>query len=292
MKRFSVLCCLLFAVSCGTASRQLESCFDEILSRHTAVVGISVRTPCGKTITRNDIMLPMLSVFKFPVALTLLDRMEQKNISLAEKIAIIPEWLVPDTHSPMRDSLPGNGGTLTIEQLLYYMVALSDNIACDILLREAGGPEAVDTYIRSLGIDGIHIAVNEDQMHRDIEKQRINKACPSSVCALFDLFLQGGLLNDEHNTFLQRLLCETMTGAAKLKAGLPAGSIVGHKTGLSDRTANGTRIADNDAGYVLLPDGRYYCITVFVTQSVEDDATNAAIVAAISKAAYDCFSTK
>ena len=65
--------------------------------------------------------------------------MEQKNISLAEKIAIIPEWLVPDTHSPMRDSLPGNGGTLTIEQLLYYMVALSDNIPATSC---CGKPEA------------------------------------------------------------------------------------------------------------------------------------------------------
>lgn len=45
----------------------------------------------------------------------------------------------------------------------------------------------------------------------------------------------------------------------------------------------------NDAGYVLLPDGRSYCVAVFVTDSRETDGTNAAIAAEISRAAYECF---
>ena len=53
--------------------------------------------------------------------------------------------------------------------------------------------------------------------------------------------------------------------------------------------AEGVRIADNDAGYVLLPDGRSYCVAVFVTDSRETDGTNAAIAAEISRAAYECF---
>ena len=56
--------------------------------------------------------------------------------------------------------------------------------------------------------------------------------------------------------------------------------------------AEGIRIADNDAGYVLLPDGRRYCIAVFVTESEENDAANAAIAAAVSRAAYEYFSSE
>ena len=88
------------------------------------------------------------------------------------------------------------------------------------------------------------------------------------------------------------MLCGTTTGANKLKAGLPAGIVIGHKTGSSDRTAEGIRIADNDAGYVLLPDGRRYCIAVFVTESEENDAANAAIAASASRAAYEYFSSE
>lgn len=129
-------------------------------------------------------------------------------------------------------------------------------------------------------------------MHHGIGNQRVNKARPSSVCTLFDLFLQGRLLKGEYNALLQRLLCGTTTGANKLKAGLPAEIVIGHKTGSSDRTAEGIRIADNDAGYVLLPDGRRYCIAVFVTESEENDAANAAIAAAVSRAAYEYFSSE
>ena len=164
--------------------------------------------------------------------------------------------------------------------------------ACDILLREAGGPEAVEAYVRSLGIGGIRIAASEEEMHRGIGNQRVNKARPSSVCTLFDLFLQGRLLKGEYNALLQRLLRGTTTGANKLKAGLPASTVIGHKTGSSDRTAEGIRIADNDVGYVVLPDGRRYCIAVFVTESEENDATNAAIAASASRAAYEYFSSK
>lgn len=129
----------------------------------------------------------------------------------------------------MCDSLPAGGGTLTLGQLLRYMVSESDNIACDILLREAGGPEAVEAYVRSLGIGGIRIAASEEEMHRGIGNQRVNKARPSSVCTLFDLFLQGRLLKGEYNALLQRLLRGTTTGANKLKAGLPASTVIGHK---------------------------------------------------------------
>ena len=207
MKKLLLLCLSVLTASCDTATRQFESRLDEILSGHKAFVGVAVRTPGGETIARNDTLLPMMSVFKFPVALAVLDRMQREGIPLTQPISITPDLLLPGTYSPMRDSLPAGGGTLTLGQLLRYMVSESDNIACDILLREAGGPEAVEAYVRSLGIGGI-------------------------------------------------------------------------------------RIADNGAGYVLLPDGRRYCIAVFVTESEENDAANAAIAASASRAAYEYFSSK
>ena len=45
-------------------------------------------------------------------------------------------------------------------------------------------------------------------------------------------------------------------------------------------------------GGSVLPDGRRYCIAVFVTESEENDAANAAIAAAVSRAAYEYFSSE
>ena len=116
MKKLLLLCLSVLTASCDTATRQIESRLDEILSGHKAFVGVAVRTPGGETIARNDTLLPMMSVFKFPVALAVLDRMQREGIPLTQPISITPDLLLPGTYSPMRDSLPAGGGTLTLGQ--------------------------------------------------------------------------------------------------------------------------------------------------------------------------------
>ena len=50
---------------------------------------------------------------------------------------------------------------------------------------------------------------------------------------------------------------------------------------------NGLAPATNDIGLILLPDGRYLAIAVFVTDSKADDATRDSVIARITRAAYD-----
>ena len=95
------------------------------------------------------------------------------------------------------------------------------------------------------------------------------------------------IFGTQYKDFLQAIMQETSTGKDKLKGQLPADVIVGHKTGSSDRTPEGIKIADNDAGFVILPNGQKYYIAVFVMESQETDADNAAIIASISQIVYD-----
>ena len=56
----------------------------------------------------------------------------------------------------------------------------------------------------------------------------------------------------------------TSTGSDKLKGLLPAETIIGHKTGSSDRDSTGMKAGDNDMGFVYLPHGGdHYTIAVF-----------------------------
>ena len=224
------------------------------------------------------------SLFKLPVALAVLHRAAEERIPLDTLLDVGPGWLDAGTYSPLRDSLPEEGGRVPLRELLRYCVSLSDNIACDRLLDMAGGPEAVDAYVRQIGIDGIRIAASERTMHLAVENQRLNVGRPSSLCALVDRFLRGGLLPPAHDALLRRLLEQTTTGPDKLRAGIPGGIVLGHKTGSSDRTPDGRRIADNDAGYLLLPDGRSCTLAVLVTDSREEDAANARAIARIARA--------
>lgn len=279
---------LLLAVWCGAACtsprERFERRIDRIVAGLDARVGVAVRLPDGGTLLRGDTLLPMLSVFKFPVALAVLRRAADEGIPLDTRLDLGPEWLDRGTYSPLRDSLPPDGGAVPLETLLRYSVSLSDNIACDRLLDFAGGPAAVDAYVRGLGIDGIRIVASERTMHLATENQRLNVARPSALCALFDRFLAGGLLPAAHDALLRRLLEGTITGPDKLRAGLPARIVLGHKTGSSDRTPDGRRIADNDAGYLLLPDGRTATVVVLVADSREEDAVNARAIARIARA--------
>lgn len=284
------VCLLAGLAACGCAAhRPLRSSVAAIRRSADAAVGVAILAPDGSRIRCGDRPLPMLSVFKFPVALAVLERAAASGTPLDTLLTVPSSLLDPDTWSPMRDSLPPGGGAVSLEALLRYAVVRSDNIACDVLLDYAGGPAAVDRRMRSAGIRGMRIVVSERTMHRDPEFQRLNTARPSSVCRLFDRFLAGELLPPVHGELLRRMLLDASTGAAKLRAGLPPGTPLGHKTGSSDRTADGVRIADNDAGFVLLPDGRRYCVAVFVTDSRASDSVNAAIAAAVSRAAYEWF---
>ena len=89
--------------------------------------------------------------------------------------------------------------------------------------------------------------------------------------------------------FLERAMADASTGKDKLKAGLPDDVLLGHKTGSSDRNEYGIKVADNDMGFVVLPNGQYYTIAVFVMNSQETDKTNARLIADISKVVYNYF---
>lgn len=151
--------------------------------------------------------------------------------------------------------------------------------------------DSVDTYIRNLGVDDIHLSATERDMHEDIQLQYKNTGTPIAAVRLLEMFYQHSLFEQRYKSLLINALVNTETGAEKLKGLLPAEAIVAHKTGSSDRTTEGVKIADNDLGVVFLPDGRKYYIAVFVTESRENDEVNARIIADISYTVYKFFTS-
>lgn len=51
----------------------------------------------------------------------------------------------------LRFEIPGNEVSLSF--LAYLMMSISDNMATNLLLREVGGPNAIETFLNKLGID-------------------------------------------------------------------------------------------------------------------------------------------
>lgn len=288
MKRlFLLCCCLAAAVSLSARPGTLERGIRALTDSVRATVGIAVVFDDGDTLVVNGFRpYPMLSVFKFHQALAVLDSLARGGLPLATRIPVRRSDLLPDTWSPLREVCPA-GGEFTVAELLTYSVAQSDNNVCDVLFRFLGGSAAVDRYVAGLGIGETVIVANEETMHRHTDNQYLNWTTPLAAVRLLERFRHGELLPDEYGDFLEQTMFATATGSDKLRGLLPAGVVVAHKTGSSDRTASGVKIADNDIGFVRLPDGREYSIAVFVMDSREDDRTNAAVIARISRLVYD-----
>lgn len=263
-----------------------------VLKEKRATVGIAVLYGDNRLFEVNRGDYPMMSVCKFPLALAVLDYLHKNNLSLDAEIFIRESDLLPDTYSPLRDRHPQGNIKMSIRELLSYTVSLSDNNACDILFGYIGGTKVVDDYIKRLGISGMSVVATEAVMHESFEKQYCNTATPSSAVLLLDKFLKEDLLRDEYGNYLRKIMIETSTGNDKIKAGLPERVVMGHKTGSSDRNVEGVKAGDNDLAFVQLPDGQRYCIAVFIRNSKEDDKTNAAIIASVSKVVYDYIAKK
>ena len=80
----------------------------------------------------NDhVHFPLLSVFKFHVALAVLDKMDKQSISLDSIVSIKASQMPPNTYSPLEEvSRPDS--TITLRELMQYSISQSDNNACDI----------------------------------------------------------------------------------------------------------------------------------------------------------------
>ena len=97
---------------------------------------------------------------------------------------------------------------------------------------------------------------------------------------------------EDKTAVFNELMLQTTTGNDKLKAGLPDSAVLGHKTGSSSRKPDGIKIADNDAGFVILPDGTKYYITVLISDSKLSNSDNARITAEVSRLVYEYISNK
>ena len=87
-------------------------------------------------------------------------------------------------------------------------------------------------------------------------------------------------------------MTETTTGKKRIKGQLPESTIVAHKTGTSGTNEKGISAAVNDIGIVTLANGKHFIITIFVSNSYENEEINEKIISDISKLTWDYFMNK
>jgi len=240
----------------------------------------------------------MQSVFKLPLALTVLHLVDTRKLlpnqrsgdpisnTLDRTVRFLPEDRIPNTYGPLQDRYPEANVDVSLRELITLALRQSDNAASDVLLRIVGGPAVVQDYIRSLGIAGFQLQDGEQGLDRDPTAIYRNWIEPAAAVQLLERLTTNSPLSSEANDFLLETLTASRTGPNRLRAGLPAGTVLAHKTGTSGEH-NGKAEATNDIGLITLPNGRRLAVAVFVTDARASEATRDSVIARIGSAAYD-----
>ena len=123
------------------------------------IVGMSaVHLESGRTVGfHSGERFPMASAYKIPIAVQLLCRVDRGEISLSQMVELQPRDLRPGS-GMIAGLLKAPGVALSVRNLLELMLLISDNTATDLLLRMAGGPDAVTARVRSLGITDLDVS--------------------------------------------------------------------------------------------------------------------------------------
>ena len=280
-----------------SAEARLMAEFARFATLTDGTVGIAVRDlGTGETLAYNgDTLFPMASTYKVAVAAKILSLLDAGSLSLEEK-------------------LPRLGRPVPVRTLLEMSLTLSDNDATDALVARAGGPQAVNDWVHAAGIKGLRVDSNtrdllarakvpgtgfgdeaamesglsstqrdaRDMPNIGFAADPRDTATPRAMDDLLGAIRQGRVLQPQTSALMLSIMERCKTGKARLRAMLPPGTRIAHKTG----TLNGL---GNDTGIVTLPDGRMFVISVFVMKDHRGHEMRDRIMAEAARAAYDYF---
>jgi beta-lactamase class A len=262
--------------------------FEEIAHDANGRVGVAVMLLESRESVelRGDERFPMHSVYKLPIAMAMLRRVDRRELQLDQTVKVEKtDFVRKGMYSPIRDKYP-QGAQLTIAELLRYTVAESDGTASDVLLTLTGGARGVMLFLNDINVSGVNVVNSEKEIGRDWQTQYENWATPKAAVELLAALQTPRGLSAESQAFLLKLTTESIPGAKRLKGQLPAGTVVAHKTGTGG-TRDGITSATNDIGIITLPNGTHLAVAVFVSDSSADEATRESVIARIAKAAWD-----
>jgi beta-lactamase class A len=220
---------------------------------------------------RGDERFPLCSTFKFLLAAELLRRADRGALNLEKRLPIRASHL---GNSAFVKSRVGRDASL--RELAHAIVEISDNDAANLLLPEIGGPAALTRFARAIG-DGV-TRVDHLEPVSDSPNDVTDTTSPAAMAGNFERILLGTILKPASRAALTDWLLRSKTGVGRLRAGLPAGWRLAHKTG------TGMHGSSNDAGLIWRPHGAPLVLSVYLTGSTLGDAGRDAVIADLARA--------
>ncbi len=248
----------------------------------------------------------MASVYKLPIAAKVLADADAGRLALDREVRLRPQDYAPGW-SPIAAANP-QGVTISIAALVDSVVTTSDNTACDVLLKQVGGPGEVTAWLRAKGIAGIRVDRSERQIGIDyagpatasgnraaarrtaaarafVRDPRDHASAHALATLLRRLWL-GDLLSDSSRARLLSAMERAATGPRRLRSGLPPQATLFHKTGTGFTTA-GVTAAVNDVGIVKLPGGGGIVVIAVLVEDARNGESAEDTIAEVARVVFD-----
>lgn len=295
IKRTIILLALITTASFSHANTDsLRYRIAEYCKTYNATIGVAVSfIEDSDTLSINgNKMIPMLSVYKLPIVMCVLNNVDKGLLTLHTPIRITPNDMHEKTWSPLRDKLTNTDTSIALSEIIQYTIIQSDNNCCDLLLKSIGGVEAVQTYLKQIKQPNIEVNNIEWDIFQSPNLIYSNRATPNDITALLNKLHSATLFSDSCFNFLWKTLSNCTTGNDRIRAHLPKETEVAHKTGTSFTTNEGITPAINDVGIITLPNGKHIALTIFVSESRENRVTNEKIIADITAMIWEYATNK
>jgi beta-lactamase class A len=236
----------------------LEQQLNSMVAGKSADVGIAaLDLNSGETVSiKGNTPFPMASTVKVAVAALYLAQV--------------------DNGRSLDDVIDGQSARSLMRRMLVH----SDNQATDILLADLGGPSAVHDWLQNNGVKGLRVDRTISELlrsKRDLWDRR-DSSTPVAMVDLLKRIYRAELIKPQSRNFLLDLMAQCQTGRNRMKAGLPSGTPVEHKTGTLDGLAD-------DVGFITMPDGHRVAVAIFTRGGTDRPRT----IAETARVIYDGF---
>lgn len=224
-----------------------------------------------------DEYFPMCSTFKVMLASAILKRSTQIDGLMQQRIKYQQSDLV--TYSPITERYVKDG--MTVTALCAAALQYSDNTASNLLMKILGGPGAVTTFARSIGDRQFQLDRWETTLNSSIPGDRRDTSTPNAMAISLQRLAYGDALEPQLQLQLRVWLQGNTTGAARIRAGVPADWQVGDKTGTGDY---GTA---NDIGLLWPPRRAPVVVAIYTTQAEKDAKARNDVIASAARIVVD-----
>lgn len=247
------------AAASSPSLSSLEQQLSSFVAGKSADVGIAaLDLNTGETVSiKGDTPFPMASTVKVAVAALYMAQVDQGRRSL-------------------NDTISGQSARSLMARMLIH----SDNRATDMLLKDLGGPGAVHDWLQDNGVTGLRMDRTIAQLlsdRRDLWDRR-DSSTPMAMVDLLRRIYRAELIKPESRNYILDLMSRCETGRNRMKALLPFGTPVEHKTGTLDGLAD-------DVGFITMPDGHRIAVAIFTRGGTDRPRT----IAEAARAVYDGF---